>query len=126
MTVIFLQHLISQVCISQQISVIVKIEFAHQITYEAPPRQNIFEGELPAEKSVHEKKVFWNIIDQGLMKMRSKSIQNENDRDDNEPVEKDHHSLDFRIIRLKPDYKICFLQKFFMIVSQIETFVLLR
>ena len=56
MTVIFLQHLISQVCISQQISVIVKIEFAHQITYEAPPRQNIFEGELPAEKSVHEKK----------------------------------------------------------------------
>ena len=60
------------------------------------------------------------------MKMRSKSIQNENDRDDNEPVEKDHHSLDFRIIRLKPDYEICFLQKFFMIVSQIETFVLLR
>ena len=60
------------------------------------------------------------------MKIRSKSIQNENDRDDNEPVEKDHHSLDFRIIRLKPDYEICFLQKLFMIVSQIETFVLLR
>ena len=45
------------------------------------------------------------------MKMHSKSIQNENDRDDNEPVEKHHHPLDFWIIRLKPDYKICFLQK---------------
>ena len=58
--------------------------------------------------------------------MHSESVQNENDRDDNEPVEKDHHSLDFRIICLKPDYKICFLQKKIMIISQIETFVPLR
>ena len=50
-------------------------------------------------------------MNQGLLKMHSKSVQKENDGDDNEPVEKDHHPLDFRIIRLKPDHKIFFLQK---------------
>ena len=44
--------------------------------------------------------------------MHSESVQNENDRDDNEPVEKDHHPLDFRIIRLKPDYKFIRFIKF--------------
>ena len=96
-------------CISRQTSVIVKIEFTHQITYEAPPRQNIFKGELATEKSV-DKNVFCNIMNQGLFKMHSNSVQNENDKDDNQPVEKNHHPLNFRIVRLKPDYKIFFLQ----------------
>ena len=52
-------------------------------------------------------------MNQGLSKMHSNSVQNENDKDDNQPVEKNHHPLNFRIVRLKPDYKIFFFNFFY-------------
>ena len=66
-------------------------------------------GNLP-RKSLLKTKVFCIKMNQGLLKMHSNSVQNENDKDDNQPVEKNHHPLNFRIVRLKPDYKIFFLQ----------------
>ena len=51
-------------------------------------------------------------------KMHTKGVQKENEGDDNEPVEKNHHPLDFRIIRFKPDYKIFFLQFFYDCITK--------
>ena len=115
MTVIFLQHLISQVCISKQISVIVRIEFAHQITYEAPPRQNIFKGELATEKSVDKKSVLHCIA---LLKM--KMIEMTTNRLRRTIIRWTFGSSVSNLI-----IKYVFFKKI-MIISQIETFVPLR
>ena len=127
-------------CISRQTSVIVKIEFTHQITYEAPPRQNIFKGELATEKSVDKKKCFailWirdylrciqTVFKMKMIKMTTNRLRRIIIR---WTFGSSVSNLIIRYFFFKRFaqtwlYYIFSFRVFFMIVSQIETFVLLR